>query len=131
MDVIISSLLNRFERGAVTRRELIQALTMLSVAGSGPSQAQGQTPGIKATKIDHVSIQVNDLPRSVASPEGRGEARLTEGLIALRVSPLAFLPESAFAFAGIPTLSRCFGRSRPFNRVDGQMVKCGAIVLDR
>jgi catechol 2,3-dioxygenase-like lactoylglutathione lyase family enzyme len=66
MDAIISSLLNRFERGAVTRRELIQALTMLSVAGSGPSQAQGQTPGIKATKIDHVSIQVNDLPRSVA-----------------------------------------------------------------
>jgi len=64
MDAIISSLLDRFERSVLTRRELIQGLTMLTAAG-GASQAQ-DTRGIKATKIDHVSIQVNDLPRSVA-----------------------------------------------------------------
>jgi catechol 2,3-dioxygenase-like lactoylglutathione lyase family enzyme len=66
MEAIISGLLDRFERGALTRRELIQGLTMLAAAGGGASQAQGQAPGIQATKIDHVSIQVNDLPRSVA-----------------------------------------------------------------
>jgi len=64
MDSTISSLLDRFERGVLTRRELIQGLTMLTAAG-GASQAQ-ETPGIKATTIDHVSIQVNDLPRSIA-----------------------------------------------------------------
>jgi catechol 2,3-dioxygenase-like lactoylglutathione lyase family enzyme len=65
MDAIISSLLDRFERGVLTRRELVRGLTMLTATG-GASQAQGQAPGIKATKIDHVSIQVDDLPRSVA-----------------------------------------------------------------
>lgn len=66
MDAIISGLLDRFERGVLTRRELIQGLTMLTAANGVASQAQGQTPGIQATKIDHVSIQVSDLPRSVA-----------------------------------------------------------------
>ena len=66
MDAIISSLLNRFETGALTRRELIQGLTMLTAAGGTASQAQGQVSPIKATKIDHISIQVNDLPRSIA-----------------------------------------------------------------
>jgi catechol 2,3-dioxygenase-like lactoylglutathione lyase family enzyme len=66
MDAIISGLLDRFERGVLTRRELIQGLTMLTAAGEVASQAQGQAPGIQATMIDHISIQVNDLPRSVA-----------------------------------------------------------------
>ena len=64
MDAIISSLVTRFETGTLTRRDLIQALTLLN-AGVGASQAQ-EKPGIQATKIDHVSIQVDDLPRSVA-----------------------------------------------------------------
>ena len=66
MEVMISKLLNRFERGALTRRELIQGLTMLTAASATASTAQGQDVGIKVTKIDHVSIQVSDLPRSIA-----------------------------------------------------------------
>ncbi|MCU1336041.1 MAG: hypothetical protein JWO19_1622 [Bryobacterales bacterium] len=65
MEAIISSLLNRFESGALTRRDLIQGLSML-VAASGAASAQVQDGGIKAAKIDHVSIQVSDLPRSVS-----------------------------------------------------------------
>ncbi len=66
MEAIISNLLERFEKGALTRRGLIQGLAMLTAASS--TQAQAQTPGagLKAAKIDHVSIQVTDLPRSVA-----------------------------------------------------------------
>jgi len=66
MDAIISTLLDRFEKGALSRRELVQGLAMLAAAGGAASQAQGQEPGIKGMKIDHVSIQVNDLPRSIA-----------------------------------------------------------------
>jgi lactoylglutathione lyase len=65
MEAMISNLVNRFERGALTRRELVQGLTMLTAA-SGTASAQVQNAGIKAAKIDHVSIQVSDLPRSIA-----------------------------------------------------------------
>ena len=66
MDAMIASLVNRFERGALSRRELIQGLAMLTAAGGAASEAQGQDAGIKGMKIDHVSIQVSDLPRAVA-----------------------------------------------------------------
>jgi len=65
MEAIISDLLNRFEKGALTRRGLIQGLAMLTAAGSTVTTAQAQEPGLTAVKIDHVSVQVSDLPRSV------------------------------------------------------------------
>ena len=65
MEAIISSLLSRFEKGALTRRELVQGLAMLTAAG-GTASAQGQGAGMKAAKIDHISIQVSDLPRAIA-----------------------------------------------------------------
>ena len=66
METVISSLLTRFERGALTRRELIQGLAMLTAA-TGPAFAVPvQETGLKSTKIDHVSIQVSDLPRSIS-----------------------------------------------------------------
>jgi catechol 2,3-dioxygenase-like lactoylglutathione lyase family enzyme len=67
MEAIISNLLNRFERGALSRRELVQDLAMLTAAASGAAQAQEAAGGaIKGVKIDHMSIQVSDLPRSLA-----------------------------------------------------------------
>lgn len=66
MRTIIRDLLNRFEAGSLSRRELIEVLTMLTAAGAAVSGARAQDVGIKAAKIDHVSIQVTDLPRSVA-----------------------------------------------------------------
>ncbi|MGH9647640.1 MAG: VOC family protein, partial [Bryobacteraceae bacterium] len=65
MEALIASLVSRFERGALTRRELVQGLTTLAAA-SGAASAQAQDAGIKGAKIDHVSIQVSDLPRSIA-----------------------------------------------------------------
>ena len=62
MEAIISNLLTRFERGALSRRQLIQGLAMLAAS----TEAQAQDPALKAAKIDHVSIQVADLPASVA-----------------------------------------------------------------
>lgn len=66
MEAIISDLVNRFERGSLSRRGLIQGLAMLTAAGGAASLAQGQGAGLKGTKIDHISIQVSDLARSVA-----------------------------------------------------------------
>ncbi|HTC90150.1 MAG TPA: VOC family protein [Bryobacteraceae bacterium] len=66
MEAIISDLLNRFEKGALSRRGLIQGLAMLTAAGGATSLTQAQDPGLKGVKIDHISIQVSDLPRAVA-----------------------------------------------------------------
>jgi catechol 2,3-dioxygenase-like lactoylglutathione lyase family enzyme len=66
MEAIISNLLNRFEKGALSRRDLIQGLTLLAAAGGSAASAQVESAGLKAAKIDHVSIQVTDLPRAVA-----------------------------------------------------------------
>jgi len=66
MEAIISNLLNRFESGALTRRGLIQGLAMLTAAGATESTVEAQDSGLKAAKIDHISIQVSDLPRSIA-----------------------------------------------------------------
>lgn len=64
MEAIISSLVKSFEKGALTRRELIRGLAMLAAA-SGTAAAGLQDAGLKGAKIDHVSIQVNNLQRSI------------------------------------------------------------------
>jgi catechol 2,3-dioxygenase-like lactoylglutathione lyase family enzyme len=66
MEAIISNLLDRFEQGALTRRGLIQGLAMLTAAAGAASVAPAQETGLKGTRIDHISIQVTDLPRAVA-----------------------------------------------------------------
>lgn len=64
MDAIITELVNRFERGGLTRRQLIQGLSAL-VAVGGPSRPSvAQSGGLKATAIDHTSVLVSDLQRS-------------------------------------------------------------------
>lgn len=65
MEAMISRLLDGFERGALSRRELVQGLAMLAAAG-GSSAVQAQEGALKGVKIDHVSIQVSDLPRAIA-----------------------------------------------------------------
>ena len=66
MERIVTNLLNRFDNGSLTRRELAQGLTMIAAAGSTTQIAQAQETGVRGVKIDHVSIQVSDLPRSIA-----------------------------------------------------------------
>ena len=65
MEAIISNLVGLFEKGTLSRRGLIQGLTMLAAAG-GTVEAQAPPAALKAAKIDHMSIQVSDLPRSIA-----------------------------------------------------------------
>jgi catechol-2,3-dioxygenase len=66
MEGIISNLLSRFERGQLTRRDLVNGLAMLAATGGATSTAQAQDGAIKGVRIDHVSIQVSDLPRAMA-----------------------------------------------------------------
>jgi catechol 2,3-dioxygenase-like lactoylglutathione lyase family enzyme len=65
MDAIISELVVRFERGALSRRQLIQGLAALIGATAAPRPSAAQDGGgLKSTGIDHTSVLVTDLQRS-------------------------------------------------------------------
>jgi catechol 2,3-dioxygenase-like lactoylglutathione lyase family enzyme len=50
----------------LTRRDLMQGLALLAAGSGAAAEAQTQESAMKAAKIDHISIQVSDLARSVA-----------------------------------------------------------------
>jgi catechol 2,3-dioxygenase-like lactoylglutathione lyase family enzyme len=56
----ISDLVTRFERGRLTRRELVQALALVAGAGTAASAAT-----LTAGSINHASVLVSDMPRSI------------------------------------------------------------------
>ena len=64
METLIADLVMRFEKGTLSRRQLIQGLMMLAAAGAASTAAAQQTP-FKSSRIDHISVQTPDLPRSV------------------------------------------------------------------
>jgi catechol-2,3-dioxygenase len=64
METIIADLVNRFEAGGLTRRQLIQGLATLMAACTSPAPNAAQAGGLRATGIDHVSVLVNDLQQS-------------------------------------------------------------------
>jgi catechol 2,3-dioxygenase-like lactoylglutathione lyase family enzyme len=64
MNTAIADLVTGFERGALTRRELIRALSALVAAGATSSSAAAQAAGLQATGINHTSVLVTDLQRS-------------------------------------------------------------------
>lgn len=66
MQDVIADLIDRFDRGTLSRRQLVHGLTVLGAAAAAPSaRAQASTPFV-SNGIDHISIQVTDLERSIA-----------------------------------------------------------------
>jgi catechol 2,3-dioxygenase-like lactoylglutathione lyase family enzyme len=63
METIISNLLSRFEKGSLSRRDLVQGLAML--AASGTAASAQEDINFKVATIDHVSVQVGNLQRSI------------------------------------------------------------------
>ena len=61
MEHVISNLLKRYEGGALSRRDLVKGLAMLTAAGGTASAA-----GFESSTLNHVSILVSDVPRSAA-----------------------------------------------------------------
>src|SRR5213078_4375566 len=64
MKTTIAELVRRFEQGGLTRRQLIQGLSLL--IATAPAAEAAQAGGLRGTGIDHVSILVTDLQRSAA-----------------------------------------------------------------
>ena len=64
MDPVVSDLLDRYESGRLSRRELVMGISALTAAAAAPAAAQPAPPALQPTGIDHVSILVTDLQRS-------------------------------------------------------------------
>ncbi len=70
MKSVISNMVQRFETGAISRRDLIQGLAMLVAVGDAQAAEAPQNPGLAATGVDHVSVLVSDLDRSAKFYQG-------------------------------------------------------------
>jgi catechol 2,3-dioxygenase-like lactoylglutathione lyase family enzyme len=72
MEGVIASLLKDFEDGKMSRRQLIQSLAMVAVAGpaaasvGGEAQAPAARAPWKTVHLDHISYAVSDYKRSAA-----------------------------------------------------------------
>ena len=89
MQHIISRLLQDFERGKITRRQLIQTLAFTATAASTVATAEAAAPA-NATYINHVSMQVAEYTKTrdfysglfgmkVTEDDGKTQCRLTFG----------------------------------------------------
>ena len=67
MESIIANLVSRFEKGSLSRRELIEGLALLAASGTAATAAPSPQTSVNFTRanIDHVSIKVADLQRSI------------------------------------------------------------------
>jgi catechol 2,3-dioxygenase-like lactoylglutathione lyase family enzyme len=57
---LISDLVTEYERGRLTRRELIQTLALVTAAGASASAAP-----LRSGSINHASVLVSDMARSI------------------------------------------------------------------
>jgi catechol 2,3-dioxygenase-like lactoylglutathione lyase family enzyme len=65
MKPIISDLVTRFETGRLSRRDLIQGLTMLvATASARGADNAPQATKLEASGVDHICVRVKDLQRS-------------------------------------------------------------------
>jgi len=71
MEAVIATILKDFEDGKMNRRQLIQSLAMVAVAGPAaaavaPQAAPAAKAPWKTVHLDHISYAVSDYKRSAA-----------------------------------------------------------------
>jgi len=116
METVIAQLLDQFEHGTLTRRQLIQSLAAAAfAAGGGTAAAQG---GFRTMNLDHISYDVTDYRRTrdfyagllgmtVANDNGKDACELHFGdargvgvrdrtMMSIRTRPVAHVDHFAF-----------------------------------
>jgi len=66
LETTIADLISRFESGGITRRDLIQRLSLIVAAAASASPAAAETPprSLKANGFNHLSFVVSDYART-------------------------------------------------------------------
>jgi catechol 2,3-dioxygenase-like lactoylglutathione lyase family enzyme len=114
MESIVSDLLARYEKGSLSRRDVVQGLAMLAAGGAASAHAAQAELDFTAATIDHVSVQVVDLQRSVAfyqrmfgfsvvsQEQPRGIVRLGNGRVLVSLNNGSPAPRIDHFAIGIP-----------------------------
>ena len=66
MEAAIAGLVQRFEQGAISRRELIQGLSILALGVAAVPAAAQQPTGLTATGLNHLGLLCSDVNKSTA-----------------------------------------------------------------
>jgi catechol 2,3-dioxygenase-like lactoylglutathione lyase family enzyme len=68
MNSVLDSLFDQYDRGQMTRRNLVQALAALVLPTSVLAQdgVRASAPIVRGLSVNHVSVTVSDVPRSFA-----------------------------------------------------------------
>jgi catechol 2,3-dioxygenase-like lactoylglutathione lyase family enzyme len=68
MTSMIDSLFDQYERGAMTRRRLVEALAVLVLPETALAQgaAPASTPIVRGLSVNHIALTVSDIQRSFA-----------------------------------------------------------------
>lgn len=65
METFVAQMVEQFERGTISRRELIQGISALALSAIGAdASAQGKPAALRSTKVHHISFQVADYART-------------------------------------------------------------------
>jgi catechol 2,3-dioxygenase-like lactoylglutathione lyase family enzyme len=65
MESIIAKLLDDFEHGRTTRRQLIKSIALVATAAAVPRPASAEnSKGFKGVAVNHISYQVNDYAKT-------------------------------------------------------------------
>jgi catechol 2,3-dioxygenase-like lactoylglutathione lyase family enzyme len=65
MESMIAKLLDDFEHGRMTRRQLIKSIAAVATASAIPTPAPAESSkGFKAVAVNHISYQVNDYTKT-------------------------------------------------------------------
>jgi catechol 2,3-dioxygenase-like lactoylglutathione lyase family enzyme len=121
MESIVADLLTRFEKGALSRRDLVSGLALLAAGGASAAKAAQADLDFKDANIDHVSVQVTDLQRSiefyqkmfgfsvVSQEQPRGIVRLGNDRILVSLNNGSPAPRIDHFAIGIPRFSNEVG----------------------
>jgi catechol 2,3-dioxygenase-like lactoylglutathione lyase family enzyme len=64
MESLIARMLDGYERGALTRRQLIQGMAAAALAAGAGTPAGAQTGGLRTLHLDHINYDVADYRRT-------------------------------------------------------------------
>jgi catechol 2,3-dioxygenase-like lactoylglutathione lyase family enzyme len=64
MEALVEKMLTDFERGALSRRQLVATMAGLAAAAINPAEAAPAKPRLRAITLNHVTVRVPDLQRT-------------------------------------------------------------------
>jgi catechol 2,3-dioxygenase-like lactoylglutathione lyase family enzyme len=65
MENLIAKLLDDFDHGRMTRRQLIKSIAVVAAAAAGTTPGFGENPkGFRAVAVNHISYQVDDYVKT-------------------------------------------------------------------